>query len=123
MPSSLMIYALGALFLFGAGAVSGFKVESWRWSASLLEQERAIAAARIAQENRYDEIAGRYERTRETLRQAQGAVRERVVEVAAGYGPAACLDDSGVQLVNRAAAGGPGPASAPRPVSGPAAAP
>jgi hypothetical protein len=49
MPT-LAIYALIALGIFTAGAGSGFKVESWRWSAADLAQQAEIVAERNAAE-------------------------------------------------------------------------
>lgn len=82
--------------------IGGWKVESWRWSASLLETERAVAAARLEKERELDDISARYERTRETLRQAQGAVRvqvDRIVEKPV-YRDGVCLDDDGLHVLN-----------------------
>jgi hypothetical protein len=114
MPT-LAIYALIALGIFTAGAGSGFKVESWRWSAAELAQQAEIVAERNAAEAKQAAASAALEKQKESVRVEYQTITKEVTKlVDRPVYRNVCLDDDGLRLANRALSGSD-PAGQPHP--------
>lgn len=105
MPQ-LAIYALIALGIFAAGAGSGFKVESWRWSASLVEIADAQIKETAAAEAKQNTASAALETKKEDQRVETVTVEKLVTKLVDRPVYRSCaLDADGLQLANRALRG------------------
>jgi hypothetical protein len=103
----LAIYAAAALALLVSGFGAGWKVESWRWSASLVAIEHAAEAERQAEAEKQAAASAALEQQKEQTRVVYKTITktvDRIVEKPV-YRDRACLDDDGVRAVNAALAG------------------
>jgi hypothetical protein len=102
----LAIYAAAALALLVSGFGAGWKVESWRWSASLVAVEQAAEAERQAVAEKQAAASAALEQQKEQTRVVYRTITktvDRIVERPVYRN--VCLDDDGVRAVNAALAG------------------
>lgn len=112
-------YAAAGLATLALGFGAGWKVESWRWSASLLAQEVQAEKDQAAAQAHSDQQATTYEGERDeardqaSSREAQVRTIYKTITVAgdcAVPAPARSVLDDAVAAANARAAGKPGAA-------------
>jgi hypothetical protein len=117
--SSLATYAIAAALIFASGALSGWKVESWRWGASELAAVKAAEAERDALQARYTDASRAYEAERARTHVVYKTIYRKADAWVADHPTATCLDPAGVVLINSALAPAPADPGKPDPaVSG-----
>lgn len=103
-------YLVAALALYGAGAVSGYKIESWRWGASetaaVEESAKEFKAEATQGAVASGELAKQEEKVRVEIRTVTKFV-DRIVEKPFYRDGNLCLDDDGVRAINAALTGAP----------------
>jgi hypothetical protein len=106
MPT-LAIYVTLVLLIYAAGATSGFKVESWRWSAAELAATQAVESDRVAKETKEAAAATQVAQTEEKERVVYRTIVQtvdRIVEKPV-YRDRVCLDADGLRAANSALLG------------------
>lgn len=104
--SSLAMYAIVAALIYAAGALSGYKVESWHRDALDLKSEKIAELQVKAEEDKAAAASTALEQAREQLNAKQQVITRTLTKVVTRRIYArACFDADGLQLANTALQG------------------
>jgi hypothetical protein len=123
--SSLATYAIVAALIYGAGALSGWRVESWHRDALDLKSEKIAELQVKAEQDRAAAASAALEQAREQLNAKSQIITRTLTKVVTRRIYArACFDADGLRLANAALQGPAADPGQPHPaLPGPDAAP